>query len=300
MLLEAVPNVSEGRDPARVRHLADACARGGASLLHTSSDPSHHRSVLTVAGSPAALAAAMLDLVEAAVATIDLRTHDGEHPRLGAVDVMPFVPLAGASMSDAVALAREVGAAVAVRFGLPVYLYEEAAPAPHRRRLDQLRAGGLPGLSARMSDPGWQPDFGPHRPHPSAGVLAVGARRPLVAFNVNLATTDRAIAAAIARTVRGRDGGLPGLKALPMTLGHRGRAQVSMNLVNLEQTTVADAFDAVCRAAAALGVGIAESEVVGLLPQMALGGRTPADLRIEHWSDDLLLETQLTRAGLTA
>lgn len=298
MVIEAVPNVSEGRRSSVLASLAAACGSAGAHLLHASSDPSHHRTVFTVAGTGDALHGAMLALVAAAVEHIDLGRHTGVHPRLGAVDVMPFVPLAGATMADAVALARRVAAAAADRFGLPVFLYEEAAPAPHRRRLDQLRAGGLEGLSARMRHPEWVPDAGPCVPHPTAGVMAVGARWPLVAFNVNLETADLTVARRIAAAIRARDGGLPGVKALGLWLAHRGLAQVSMNLVDLRHTTVAGAFDAVVAAARGLGVAVLESEIVGLVPRAALGGRSPLELRIAGWSDGLILEEQLRRAGL--
>ncbi|MGE3340319.1 MAG: glutamate formiminotransferase, partial [Alphaproteobacteria bacterium] len=193
---------------------------------------------------------------------------------------------------------RRTATAIAATLDVPVFLYEEAATAAHRRRLDQIRAGGLPGLAERMLRPDWAPDAGPARPHPSAGVFVIGARRPLVAYNVDLDTRDMAAATAIARQVRARDGGLPGVKALPMWLAHRDRAQVSMNLTDLEQTTAAQAFDAVVHAAATAGIRVAESEVVGLIPEAALGGRTPADLRIANWTGDLLLEAQLQRAGL--
>lgn len=300
MVLETVPNVSEGRRAGTLTVLAATCESADAHLLNVSSDPSHNRTVLTVAGTPGGLHDAMLALVAAAVARIDLGQHQGVHPRLGAVDVMPFVPLAGSTMADAIALARRFAGAAADAFGLPVYLYEEAAPAAHRRRLDQLRAGGLEGLAARMHLPDWLPDRGPHIPHPTAGVIAVGARKPLVAFNVNLDTTDMTVARRIASAVRARDGGLPGVKALPMWLAHRSLAQVSMNLVDLDQSTAADAFAAVARAAGALGVTVLDSEVVGLIPRAALGGRSPGDLRIAGWTDGLLLEEQLRRAGLTA
>lgn len=298
MLIETIPNVSEGRRADVVEALARCCTAGGAHLLHTSSDPSHNRTVLTCAGSPDAVCTAMRALAAEAVARIDLRTHDGVHPRIGAVDVMPFVPLAGASMPDAVALARRTATAIAAALDVPVFLYEEAATAPHRRRLDQIRAGGLAALAGRMQRDDWTPDAGPRQPHPTAGVFVVGARRPLVAFNVDLDTRDMTAAAAIARQVRARDGGLPGVKALPMWLAHRDRAQVSMNLTDLEQTNAAQAFDAVAAAAATAGIRVVESEVVGLIPEAALGGRAPDALRIGNWTPGLLLETQLQRAGL--
>lgn len=298
MLIETIPNVSEGRRADVISALAQCCTTAGARLLHVSSDPSHNRTVLTGAGTPDAAHAAMLALAAEAVRRIDLRTHDGVHPRIGAVDVMPFVPLTGASIPDAVALARRTATEIASSLGVPVFLYEEAATATHRRRLDQIRAGGLDALAARMQQADWTPDAGPGRPHPTAGVFVIGARRPLVAFNVDLDTRDMVATAAIARHVRARDGGLPGVKALPMWLAHRDRAQVSMNLTDLDRTNAAQAFDAVARAAAAAGIPVIESEIVGLIPEAALGGRSPEELRIGHWTPDLLLEVQLRRAGL--
>jgi len=298
MLIETIPNVSEGRNAAVLGTLAHCCAAGAARLLHTSSDPAHNRTVLTVAGPPAGIASAMQGLAAEAVRLIDLRRHEGVHPRVGAVDVMPFVPLDGATIADAVALARDTADWVASALGVPVFLYEEAATAPHRRRLDQIRAGGLAALAARMAHADWKPDAGPATPHPSAGVFIIGARRPLVAFNVDLRTTDMAATAAIARQVRERDGGLPGVKALPLRLEHRGHTQVSMNLTDLGRNNAAHAFDAVARAAAAAGIAVGDSEVIGLIPAAALGGRAPEDLRIRNWSTGLLLEERLRRAGL--
>jgi glutamate formiminotransferase len=298
MLIESIPNVSEGRRADVIDALAHACRTGVAHLLHSTSDPSHHRTVFTCAGTPETLHAAMLALAAEAVRRIDLRTHAGVHPRVGAVDVMPFVPLTGAAMEDAISLARRAAMAIGTTLDVPVFLYEEAATSGHRRRLDQIRAGGLDALAARMQHPDWTPDAGPSSPHPTAGVFVIGARRPLVAFNVDLDTRDMAATAAVARRVRARDGGLAGVKALPLWLAHRERTQVSMNLTDLEQTNAAQAFDAVARAAADAGIAVAESEVIGLIPEAALGGRAPADLRIGNWTPDLLLETRLRRAGL--
>lgn len=272
--LECVPNVSEGRRPRVIAQLAEAAGSArGALLLDVSSDPDHNRSVLTLAGEPGALHEALLAVYQVALAEIDLARHQGVHPRIGAVDVAPFVPLAGTSMEVAVAAALRLAPAVADRFGLPVYLYEEAAPRPDRRSLATIRRGGLPGLAARLAgdagDTAWAPDFGPPRLHPTAGATVIGARFFLIAFNALLDTGDVAIARAVARAVRQSGGGLPAVRAMGVYLASRGRAQVSMNLVDYRQTPLLRALDRVRREAAALGTRVVESEVVGLIPQEA-------------------------------
>jgi glutamate formiminotransferase len=269
--LECVPNVSEGRRPRVIERLAEAAGSArGARLLDVSSDPDHNRSVLTLAGEPGALHEALLALYQVALAEIDLGRHQGVHPRVGAVDVAPFVPLAGTAMEVAVAAALRLAPAVADRFGLPVYLYEEAAPRPDRRSLATIRRGGLPGLAARLAgDAAWAPDFGPPRLHPTAGATAIGARFFLIAFNALLDTGDVAIARAVARAVRQSGGGLPAVRAMGVYLASRGRAQVSMNLVDYRQTSLLRALDRVRREAEALGTRVVESEVVGLIPQEA-------------------------------
>jgi glutamate formiminotransferase len=271
--LECVPNVSEGRRPAVFRRLVDA-VRGepGALLLDASRDADHNRSVLTLAGDAEPLEGALLALFETALATIDLRRHRGVHPRLGAVDVVPFVPLGDTPMAEAVAAARCLGREVADRFGLPVFLYEEAAPPGRPRRLPDLRRGGLDGLAARLGEPGWEPDFGPSRVHPAAGVAVVGARTFLIAANAVLDTADLAVARAVARAVRESSGGLPAVRALGLPLASRGLAQVSMNLLDHRRTGPVSAFAAVAREAAAAGARVLERELVGLVPAAALEG----------------------------
>jgi glutamate formiminotransferase len=271
--LECVPNVSEGRRPDVVARLAGAAAAApGVRLLDVSSDPDHNRSVLTLAGEPEGLHAALLALYEAALAEIDLTRHEGVHPRLGAVDVVPFVPLRDTPMATAVAAAERLGEAVAGRFGLPVYLYERAARRPERRLLADLRRGGFEGLPARIADPAWAPDFGPPRVHPTAGATVIGARFFLIAFNAVLDTPDVAVAQAIARRVRESGGGLPAVRAMGVYLASRARAQVSMNLVDYRRTSVLAALDRVRQEAEALGTRVIESEVIGLLPEEAALG----------------------------
>ncbi len=296
-LIEAVPNVSEGRRVEIVRRLAAAAGGApGSRLLDWSSDASHNRTVLTLVGDGEGLLAALLALYEVATAAIDLRAQRGEHPRVGAVDVVPFVALDGASRGDCVALARTLGRTVAERFGIPVFLYEDAATRPERRALEDIRRGQLDGLGERMArDPEtWRPDYGPPRPHASAGVSVIGARPILIAFNVNLDTDDVRIARRIARTVRARNGGLPHVKAIGVHLAERRAAQVSMNLTDYRQTPPHRAFEAVEREAHRLGVGVAGSEIVGLVPADALIESAVSRLRIERFRPDQVLDA---RAG---
>ncbi|MDQ3213642.1 MAG: glutamate formimidoyltransferase [Acidobacteriota bacterium] len=294
VIIESIPNVSEGRRSDIIDRLADAIrTTRGARLLDYSSDPSHNRSVFTLAGEAPAVATAVLELFAQAVESIDLRAHRGEHPRLGAVDVVPFVPLTGATMQDCVALARDVGAAVAARFGVPVFLYEDAAVASGRRHLEDIRRGGLEGLTARMANPGWKPDYGPGLPHPTAGAAVIGARRPLIAYNVNLNTDRLDIAKKIAATVRQSGGGLPFVKAAGFRLEHRGIVQVSMNLTNYEHTPIIDVFEAVKREAARYGVSVLESEIIGLVPTAALCAGAESRLQLAGFGPDRLLENRL-------
>ncbi len=293
-LIESVPNVSEGRRPEVIDRMALAI-RGvaGVRLLDVSSDPSHNRSVLTMVGEAASLKAAALALFEVAVAAIDLRTHTGEHPRIGAVDVVPFVPIEGATMADCVALARETASEVARRFQMPVFLYEEAASEPSRRRLEDIRRGQFEGLAAKLASPAWQPDYGPSSPHPSAGAVAIGARRLLIAYNINLATPRLDIAKAIAASVRHSSGGLPYVKAMGVTLRDRGIVQVSMNLTDFRHTSMRQVFEAVAREAATHGVPVLESEVIGLVPAAALAGTTVQALQLSGFDSSRLLEERL-------
>lgn len=270
-MIECVPNVSDGRRQDVIEEMARAIrTSSGTKLLDCSSDRSHNRSVFTFVGEPQALEAAVLALYERAVAAIDLRTHRGVHPRLGAVDVVPFVPLAGATMADCVNLAKRVGEAVGRRFHVPVYLYEDAATRPARRQLEHIRRGQFEGLTARMAAEGWAPDFGPSVPHPTAGASAIGARPILIAFNVNLDTDQLEVAKSIASAIRQSGGGLPYVKAMGVELTERGLVQVSMNLTNFQQTSVRRAFDAVNQDAARRGVRVRESEIVGLIPEAAV------------------------------
>ncbi|MBI4161472.1 MAG: glutamate formimidoyltransferase [Acidobacteria bacterium] len=266
-------------------------------LLDLAPDPDHHRTVLTLAGPREEVAGAILALFDAAVEAIDLRGHRGVHPRMGAVDVVPIVPLGRTRMAACVDLARELGAEIAGRFGIPVYLYERAAPGPERARLEEIRRGEFEGFPEKILRPEWRPDFGPARVHPTAGVVAVGARGPLIAFNVDLESADIRIARAIARSVRERDGGLPGLKAMGVFLEGRNRVQVSMNLTDPRRTPIHEAFERVRAAAGRWGVEIASSEIVGLVPREAIRGVAVRALRLEGFGPDRVLENRLAAAG---
>ena len=271
--IECVPNVSEGRRPEVVARLAAAVsAPPGVRLLDVSSDPDHNRTVLTLAGEPAGLHAALLALYETALAEIDLNRHQGVHPRVGAVDVVPFVPLGDTPMAAAVAAAEELASEVARRFDLPVYLYERAARHPGRTALADVRRGGFEGFAAKLAEAAWTPDFGPARVHPTAGVTVIGARFFLIAFNAVLATPDVTVARAIARRVRESGGGLPAVRAMGVYLASRDRAQVSMNLVDYRRTPVLRALDRVREEAAALGTQVVETELIGLIPEEAALG----------------------------
>ena len=298
-IIECVPNVSEGRRPEVVEAIVRAVAETpGIHLLDWSSDASHNRSVITLAGDAAPLNAAVLTLFERCLAAIDLRQHRGEHPRLGAVDVVPFVPIEGATMDDCVQLARATAQDVASRFGIPVYLYEDAASTPARRNLEDIRRGEFEGLAAKMAQPDWRPDFGPATPHPSGGASVIGARMPLIAYNINLDTDRLEVAKKIAAAIRFSSGGLRFVKAMGIALDGRRIVQVSMNLTNHEKTPVFRVFEIVKREAARYGVAVLESEIVGLVPSAALLAAAQWYLQLDGFTADQVLEHRLrTTAG---
>lgn len=287
-LLQAIPNLSEAQRAGVVERLA-AAASGvrGAHLLDRSSDSDHNRTVLTLAGEAEALIAALTALFEVAVAEIDLGGHAGVHPRVGAVDVVPFVPLRETPMAAAVAAARTLAERVAERFELPVFLYEEAAVDPARRLLPDLRRGGLEGLAERIGSPGWEPDFGPPWLHPTAGASVIGARTFLIAFNAVLDTRDLEVARRVARAVRESSGGLPAVRAIGVSLASRGRMQVSMNLVDHRRTSMEAALAAVHAEAERRGARVVDTEVVGLVPEAAVTGELGADRILERRLDEL-------------
>ncbi|MEQ1795410.1 MAG: glutamate formimidoyltransferase [Nitrospira sp.] len=300
-IIECIPNFSEGRDPATVQALTAAVESvPGVRLLERTSDPDHHRSVLTFAGDPDAVAEAAFQAIQIATKLIDLRSHTGVHPRIGATDVVPFVPIQGSTMGDCAQLARQLGERVGGELRIPVFLYEQAAGHPDRTRLETIRRGGLSGLGARMAtDRNWRPDFGPSDLHATAGAVVIGARHPLIAFNVNLNTPDLTIAKTIARTIRHSSGGLPCVKAIGVALPSRGIVQVSMNLTDYRVTSMATAFRAVQTEITKTGVGIAESELIGLVPQAALDQAAAALLQIGHFDSTQILETRLAHAQTT-
>jgi glutamate formiminotransferase len=270
VLIESVPNVSEGRRLDVVDRLAEAIEAGdGVYLLDRTSDASHNRSVFTLAGGHQAVADALERLVAAAVHEIDMDRHTGEHPRIGAVDVIPFVPLAATTMDDCVELARAFGRRIATRFELPVFLYANAATRPDRVKLADVRRGQYEGLKAEIALNGREPDFGPARMHPSAGAVAVGARPFLIAYNINLDSPDVELAKRIARRVRESGGGLPKVQANGFWIEELGRAQVSMNLLDFATTPLWVVWETVREVAAEDGVELAESELIGLAPLAA-------------------------------
>jgi glutamate formiminotransferase len=295
-IIECIPNVSEGRRPEVVDAIA-AAIRGvpGVRLLDHSSDASHNRSVFTMAGEAGPLKAAVLAMYECAIPAIDLRTHKGEHPRLGAVDVVPFVPIEGVTMDACVALAKDVGREIATRFGVPVYLYEEASANPERKNLEDIRRGEFEGLAAKMAAQGWAPDFGPATAHASAGASVIGARMPLIAYNINLNTDRLEVAKKIAAAIRHSSGGLRYVKAAGFELKDRGIVQVSMNLTNYEKTPIFRVFETVKREAERYGVTILESEIVGLIPSAALNAAAEFYLQIAGFKADQILENKLRK-----
>ena len=269
-LVESVPNFSEGRRLDVVDRLAAAVeSTSGAHLLDRTSDASHNRSVLTLAGEATPVQAALEKAIEVAVAEIDMERHSGEHPRIGAVDVVPFVPLEGTTMDDCIDIARSFGQHVAERFDLPVYLYANAATRSDRVKLADVRRGQYEGLIREIASPGREPDFGPSRTHPTAGAMAVGARPFLIAWNINLDSADRELAVRIARRVRESGGGLPKVQANGFMIEELGRAQVSMNLLDFSVTPMWLVWETVADLAADEGVGLAESELIGLAPVAA-------------------------------
>jgi glutamate formiminotransferase len=297
-MIEAVPNISEGRNRETIDAVAAAIrTTPSVHLLHVTSDGDHHRSVFTyVSKSAEAIVDATLRMYEAAFQRIDLRNHRGEHPRVGAVDVIPFVPLRQTTMAECVAIAEKTGATIAERFGVPIYLYEEAAREESRRELPKIRSGGFEKFAKKIEDPRWTPDFGPAVVHPTAGVTIVGARVPLIAFNVQLGTDQLGVADKIARKVRASSGGLPFVRALPINLTRRGVVQVSMNLLNYRATPISQAFTAVREEAERQGVEVISSEIVGLVPAEAVDAESAARFKIENYSPEIVLERRIAAA----
>ncbi|MGD9007772.1 MAG: glutamate formimidoyltransferase [Desulfobacteraceae bacterium] len=293
-IIESVPNFSEGRDQATMNAITSAFTdRENVRLLDVQADKDHNRMVVTVVGTPEAVKEAILDAMEQAVKRINMTRHKGQHPRMGAVDVVPFIPIRGLTMADTEALAKEVAQAAAKRFDLPIILYAMSASAPHRADLAEIRKGQFEGMADKLEDPLWQPDYGPVRVHPTAGVTAMGARPPLVAFNVNLGTDRPEIADAIAKKVRFIGGGLRHCKAMGVALKERGIAQVSMNMTNVNQTMLYQAVEMIRFEAQRYGVPLIGSEIVGLVPMQALADCAAFYMGLENFSMDQVLETKI-------
>lgn len=293
-IMECVPNFSEGRDLEKIEKIVSSFrAKDGVKLLDYSNDTDHNRCVVTVVGEPEALKAAVIEAIGKAVELIDLNKHEGQHPRMGAVDVVPFIPIKGCTMDDAVALSKEVGEKVAELYNLPVFLYEKSASAPYRENLAAVRKGEFEGMAEKIKQPEWKPDFGPAERHATAGTVAVGARMPLVAFNVNLNTPSLDIAHSIAKRIRFIGGGLRFCKAMGVDLTERGITQVSINMTDYSKTALYQAFEMVKYEARRYGVSIVGSEIIGLVPMAALIDTAEYYLGIENFSMDQVLESRI-------
>ncbi len=292
-IVECVPNFSEGRRGEVIEALADAVRSiPDVRLLDVQADASHNRCVISFVGDLPGVLAAALAAARRAVELVDMNAHSGEHPRMGAVDVIPLVPIAGVSMEECVSAARTLGADLWRELRIPVFFYGEAATRVERRRLPDIRKGEYEGLAAKLAEPAWAPDVGEPRPHPTAGATVVGARRPLIAYNINLRTEDVAIARRIAKVVRESSGGLPAVQAMGVRSA-AGQAQVSMNLLDHTTTPVHRAYELVQAEAARHGVEILESEVVGLIPLDAVADAARHALRLRDFDRNQILETKL-------
>ncbi len=292
-LLECVPNISEGRDQEKILSLAEEVRRHrGVKLLDFSSDKDHHRSVFTFIGDPEAIKDTAFSLAMKAIDLIDMREHKGGHPRLGAVDVVPFVPVQGVEMEEAVQIAHEFGKGLGRR-GIPVFFYEEAATHPERKDLPSVRKGEYEGLQERLKSPRWKPDEGPDHFNPKSGATVVGARFPLVAYNVNLKTNDLSLAKEIAKRVRFKDGGFPHVRAMGVDLKEKGIVQVSMNLTNYRVTNIPKVYEFIKEEALGKGIEIEGSEIVGLIPLGALEGIAQYYLQCPPFSVRQIIEQRI-------
>lgn len=293
-LVECVPNFSEGRDIEKIEKIVQSFrCKDGVKLLDYKRDEDHNRVVVTVIGEPEALKASVIEAIGVAASVIDLRVHKGQHPRMGAADVVPFIPIKNTTMEEAVALSKEVGREVAEKYNIPVFLYEKSASSPERENLANIRKGEFEGMGEKIRKPEWKPDFGPAEVHPTAGAVAIGARMPLVAFNVNLSTDNLQIADAIAKKVRFIGGGLRFCKAMGVELKDRGIVQVSMNMTDYTRTALYRAFELVKIEARRYGLNVVGSEVIGLVPMEALIDTAVYYLGIEDFSSEQILENRL-------
>ena len=286
-IVECIPNISEGRNMEVVEAVVNEVrSTPGVTLLDVSSDPNHNRSVITFLGSPEGVADAAVKLAKKAAELIDLTKHVGEHPRMGAVDVCPFVPVKEITTEECVELSKQVGKRIWEEAGMPVFLYEDSASAPHRVNLAAIRKGQFEGMAQKVLEPEWEPDFGGRTIHPTAGTVAVGCRMPLVAYNINLNTSDIKIASTIAKTIRQANGGLACVKALGVMLEDRNIAQVSINMTNLHKTPLYRVVELVKAEAKRWGVTVVGTEVVGLTPMHALIDAAEYYLQIENFDGE--------------
>lgn len=293
-IIECVPNFSEGRDHEKIEKIIDNFrGRKGVKLLDYSNDENHNRLVVTVVGEREPLRDAVLAAVGTAAELIDLTKHEGQHPRMGAVDVIPFIPVRNATMEECIELSKEVGAKIAELYSIPVFLYEKSASAPHRENLAAIRKGEFEGMEEKIHQPEWHPDFGPEQRHPTAGTVAVGARMPLVAYNINLNTNRLDIATAIAKRIRHINGGFRFVKAMGVDLADRGIVQVSINMTDFTCTALYRVFETVRFEAQRWGVTIAGSEIVGLVPMAALIDTAEYYLGLEDFSMAQVLESRI-------
>ena len=292
-IVQCVPNFSEGRDTQRIEMIiAPFRGKTGVQLLDYSADADHNRLVVTVIGEPDPLGQAVIEAIGVASRLIDMTEHRGQHPRMGATDVVPFIPIKNVTMEACVELSKKVAEAVYTRYNVPSFLYEKSASAPHRENLAAIRKGQFEGMAEKICDPKWQPDYG-EALHPTAGITAIGARMPLVAFNVNLATDKLEIADKIARSVRHINGGLRYCKALGIALEERGIVQVSMNLTDYTKTPIYRVVELIKIEAKRYGVSVIGSEIVGLVPMDALVQTAAYYLGLENFEDTQVLERRM-------
>lgn len=293
-LIECVPNFSEGRDKGKIEKIMDSFrGKNGVKLLDYSADESHNRLVVTIVGEMEPVKTAVIEAMGTAASIIDMTKHTGEHPRMGATDVIPFIPVRNVSMTEVIEFSKEVAKEAAERYNIPIFLYEKSAASPERENLATVRKGQFEGMAEKLQQPEWKPDFGPDKVHPTAGVTAIGARMPLVAFNVNLSTNNKEIAAQIAKNIRHLNGGLRFCKAIAIDLSDKGIAQVSMNMTDYTKTALYRAYELIKIEARRFGAHPIGSEIVGTIPMEALIDTAVYYLGVENFTIDQVLETRM-------
>lgn len=293
-IIECVPNFSEGRDLGKIEKIVNPFrGKDGIKLLDYQRDEDHNRMVVTVVGDPEPLKNAVVEAIGAAIAVIDMRTHKGQHPRMGAVDVVPFIPIKNVSKKEAVDISKKAAKEISEKYDLPVFLYEESATRPERQNLAVIRKGQFECMAEKIKGPEWKPDFGPNEIHPTAGVTAVGARMPLVAFNVNLDTDNLEIADQIAKKIRHISGGLRYCKGIGIELKERGIVQVSMNMTDFTKTALYRSFELIRIEARRYGVNVIGSEIIGLVPMEALIDTAVYYMGVEGFTMEQVLEARI-------